>query len=483
MGVDGAEVRFATKLARRSLQITFGAIFILLCLLLAERWHFQSSFIKAADKITKAENIKGRILLADEQLTMSAIAYAESGDKVWHQRYLEKLPEIDAAIADAKALASPEVSARFDEETRVANDELVKLEMKSFELVGEGKLIEAAAIFPSAPYRENKQILADGSDRFLAGINADLETALQNTKWLGLSLIALVAALGTLGFYIIWNRLTKALAASEAAFLETDAHIRAELTEAHQKNLRKDRMAQLGQLTATVAHDLRSPLGAVRTSAFLLRRKLMGKDLGVENALERIESGILRCDEIISQLLDYSRNSSPQKSEHDLDAWLAEQLDEHVQMLPASVELELEQGLDGRKVSFDPGRLQRAIINLVQNASEAMVGKTGEKENDGCRPPKIAVSTSLTRRGLEIAVTDTGPGISEDNLAKIMDPLFTTKSFGTGLGLSAVQKIFEQHGGGLDVKSVAGQGATFTGWFPLDGTATIKQPDLARQAA
>jgi two-component system sensor histidine kinase HydH len=73
----------------------------------------------------------------------------------------------------------------------------------------------------------------------------------------------------------------------------------------------------------------------------------------------------------------------------------------------------------------------------------------------------------MTARGAEISVADNGPGISAENLSKIREPLFTTKNFGTGLGIPAVEQILEQHSGGLDITSVEGQGATFTMWLPL----------------
>jgi signal transduction histidine kinase len=96
-----------------------------------------------------------------------------------------------------------------------------------------------------------------------------------------------------------------------------------------------------------------------------------------------------------------------------------------------------------------------------------MVGKGDDASKFACANPTIVVATSLTARGVEISVTDNGPGIAEENIERILEPLFTTKSFGTGLGLPAVQKIMEQHGGGLDVKSKPGEGARFTAWMPL----------------
>ncbi len=239
------------------------------------------------------------------------------------------------------------------------------------------------------------------------------------------------------------------------------------LREVQEEIVRKDKLAQLGQLIATVAHEVRNPLGAVRTAAFLVERKTRDKGLGVEPMLQRIGNGVTRCDNIIAQLLDFARSSTPRTQEQDFDAWLEKTVAEEVQKLPALVTVECRLGLGGRPAAFDPGRLQRAVINLLANASEAMAGKGGDPGTFARANPTIVVATSLTPRGVEIDVADNGPGIAEEHLERILEPLFTTKNFGTGLGLPAVQKIMEQHGGGLDVKSKPGEGACFTAWMPL----------------
>ncbi|WP_373503358.1 sensor histidine kinase [Aestuariivirga sp.] len=245
------------------------------------------------------------------------------------------------------------------------------------------------------------------------------------------------------------------------------------LRETQDELLRKGKMAQLGQLTATVAHELRNPLGAVRTSAFLLERKLKDKQLGVEPQIERINNGVTRCDSIISQLLDFARSKAVQPETLALDDWLAKLVEEEAQRLPSAVSVECRLGLGELAVPFDPARLSRALINLLSNASEAMVGKGDDPSKLTTRNPTISIATRRSARGAEVSVSDNGPGIASEHLEKIFEPLFTTKNFGTGLGLPAVQKIMEQHGGGLEVSSAPGQGATFTIWWPVTGTAEI----------
>ena len=238
------------------------------------------------------------------------------------------------------------------------------------------------------------------------------------------------------------------------------------LKEAQDEILRRGRMAQLGQLTATVAHEIRNPLGAVRTASFLLERKLKDKGLGVEQQLQRIANGITRCDNIITQLLDFSRQRSLQIEAVKADEWLGRIVTEEAEKLPAVVAIECQLGLGGMTAEIDPGRMSRVIINLLSNASEAMVGKGDEPDKFTTQEPKIIVATRATARGIEVVVSDNGPGISEDVMQKIMEPLFTTKNFGTGLGLPAVEKILQEHGGGLEIDTTLGSGSTFTAWFP-----------------
>ena len=239
------------------------------------------------------------------------------------------------------------------------------------------------------------------------------------------------------------------------------------LKDAQDEVLRRGRMAQLGQLTATVAHEIRNPLGAVRTAAFLMERKLKGKELGVEPQLVRISNGITRCDNIISQLLDFSRSRALQFETIGVDDWLGKVIGEEAERLPAAITIECQFGLVGIAAAVDPPRMGRVIVNLVSNAAEAMVGKGDDPESFTTADPRILITTTLSQRGAEISVSDNGPGISDETLKRILEPLFTTKSFGTGLGLPAAEKILQDHHGGLEVRSAPGAGATFTAWFPL----------------
>jgi len=232
------------------------------------------------------------------------------------------------------------------------------------------------------------------------------------------------------------------------------------------ESIKRGKLAQLGQLTATVAHEMRNPLGAVRTAAYLLERKIEGSGLNVDKQIERINSGIRRCDLIISELLDFARSKALTLKTVAVDEWIARTIEEEAKSLPPSIAITIEQGIGSGAVAFDADRMRRVLVNLLSNAAEAMVGKGKEMLSNPTANPEINVSSRLIDGRIEIIVQDNGPGISQENMKKILDPLFTTKSFGVGLGLPAVEKILEQHGGGLRIESNPGEGATFTAWFP-----------------
>ncbi len=240
-----------------------------------------------------------------------------------------------------------------------------------------------------------------------------------------------------------------------------------QLRDAQEALVKKGRMEQMGQLTATIAHELRNPMGTIRTAAFVVERKLKDKGTGVEQQLQRINNGIMRCDAIITQLLDFSRTKKVVAELHDLDAWLENAVSEEAKRIASCVTITCSFGLAGQHVPFDQSRMLRAIVNLIANAAEAMVGN-GNVPLPGCDAnPKIEVKTFIDNGFSIISVSDNGPGMTDDILAKVREPLFTTKSFGTGLGIPAIEQIAVQHGGNLDIYSNPGKGACFVLRLPL----------------
>ncbi len=243
------------------------------------------------------------------------------------------------------------------------------------------------------------------------------------------------------------------------------------LQEAQEDLVRKERLAAVGQLTATVSHELRNPLGAMRSATEAIAKLSSGDDAQLTRAIRLLERGQARCDRIIAELLDFVRVRELSLSLTGMDAWLSTLLDDYE--MPPGVTLERRLACDCDAL-IDRDRLERSVENVISNACDAMTGNGGDEE-----PADRHVLTVATRiRGgrLEIAICDTGPGIPPEQDDKIFEPLFSTKSFGVGLGLPIVRQIMEQHEGGIEIDSEPGRGTDVILWLPapasaLEGTA------------
>ena len=227
--------------------------------------------------------------------------------------------------------------------------------------------------------------------------------------------------------------------------------------------IRKERLATLGQLTATVSHELRNPLAAMRPPLYTLKKNLAGGDQLVIDALNRLDRNIDRCDHIIDEMLDFTRIQSQERRSIVFDRWLSEMLDEQPSRANISVKREL--GLGDRVLSINAEGFRRALINLYDNACQVMSGDEGI--SDAPNGSELKISTRVANERIEVEVSDTGPGIPDQVLPKIFEPLFSTKSFGVGLGLPTVKQVLEEHGGGVEVQTEKSRGTRMVLWLPL----------------
>jgi PAS domain S-box-containing protein len=234
-----------------------------------------------------------------------------------------------------------------------------------------------------------------------------------------------------------------------------------ELRAAHAELLRRERLAALGQLTATVAHELRNPLSAIKNTAFIIGETTATRGVALDRPLQRIQRSIDRCDRIISDLLDFSRTREPDRRLQNFDHWLREAMEELSAPDGVTVALELRAG--ATEIRFDGERFRQVVINLFDNAVQAMAEAAGSG-----RSPRLTVRTRALEPVFEIVFEDNGPGIAPDVLARAFEPLFSTKNFGTGLGLATVKHIVEQHHGSIEIASALGEGTRVVMRLPLE---------------
>jgi len=231
-----------------------------------------------------------------------------------------------------------------------------------------------------------------------------------------------------------------------------------ELEQTQAKLLQKERLATLGQLTATVSHELRNPLGTIQNAIFSVEECLESKKPQRANrSLELANRSIVRCVKIIEELTNYARVKELVLSEITLDGWLKSVVRE--QTIPDGILIELDLKSSAR-AQFDVNKLRQVIVNLLNNAVQAL-------EQNSSQDKILRVSSEFLNGIYEIKITDNGVGMSSEVKDKIFDPLFSTKSFGVGLGMVVVESLIKQHHGEIQVESKEGHGTTITLRLPL----------------
>lgn len=234
-----------------------------------------------------------------------------------------------------------------------------------------------------------------------------------------------------------------------------------ELQKTQEQLIRTEKLASLGKLAATIAHEINNPLSVVLTYTKLMKNMLKRGSFSpkrlsdISRFLSTMESETARCGEIVRNLLAFARHSTLNMAEH--------RVEEIIQRTVALIAHDLEMKEMRLKCSCEPGlpsvkcdfrQIQQAILNLMMNGVEAM-GKGGLLTVEASRSPREGF--------VQLRVSDTGCGIPEENLSQIFEPFFTTKeeAKGVGLGLAVVYGIITRHGGSIEVESRVGEGTSF----------------------
>ena len=237
----------------------------------------------------------------------------------------------------------------------------------------------------------------------------------------------------------------------------------AEVFQYQQKLIRQEKLATIGQVSGSIAHELRNPLGAIKQSIFFLNRYLTKHNLKDDHPkfgehLKIMDEELKTSDHVITSLLDMSRVKKMERKEVEVQSMI-EDLQTRCRILPPK-QFKSEVSPAPLNIDADPVQLRQVLVNLVHNAKDAT-------------PPDgtIEVNAKLEEasRTIIITVSDNGSGIPKESLERIFEPLYTTKNKGTGLGLSICKQIIEEHHHGkMEVESTEGEGTSFIIHLPLD---------------
>lgn len=237
-----------------------------------------------------------------------------------------------------------------------------------------------------------------------------------------------------------------------------EAHVKA-LKDAQKRLIQSEKLAVIGQLASSLAHELNNPLQAIQSGVGLMIADLQAGYVDqVETDLRVIEEELERIQSIFRQMLDFYRPTQIERVALDVNAICQDiAILMRKQLQNANVKLILQLTDDLPPVQGDRNQIKQILINLILNATDAMDGNGGH----------ITLYTAATSDRLVISVEDNGPGIHSEHLPRLFEPLFTTKTRGLGLGLSICEDIAQQHGGYIDVSTEIGVGTTFALELPI----------------
>ncbi len=227
------------------------------------------------------------------------------------------------------------------------------------------------------------------------------------------------------------------------------------LRNAQDELIRGEKLAILGQMAGGVGHELRNPLGAIKNAAYFLNMALEEPEPEVKETLDILEKEVLTSERIISSLLGFARCKPPVRRKVGLKDCVQEALSRVVVPDKVDVVSQLDERLP--TILADPDQLLQVFGNIILNAIQAMP-----------EGGKLVLGAEVQSQGLiALSFSDTGIGIPKENLAKLFEPLFTTKAKGIGLGMAITKTLVEGNGGTIEVHSEVGKGSTFTVKLPV----------------
>jgi PAS domain S-box-containing protein len=231
-----------------------------------------------------------------------------------------------------------------------------------------------------------------------------------------------------------------------------------EFKELQDRLIRSEKLAVLGQLAGGVGHELRNPLGVIKNAAYYLKMVLESPDAKIKEMLDLLEHEVTKSEHIITDLLDFARTKPPARREVTLN----EVLQQTLSLIDVPDNIQMKSQLDENLplILADPGQLEQILSNIILNGIQAMP-----------EGGQLSIETWQESDGrLAVSIADTGAGILPENMAKIFEPLFTTKAKGIGLGLALTKMLVEGHDGTIAAESEGepGKGSVFTVRLPIN---------------
>jgi signal transduction histidine kinase len=260
-----------------------------------------------------------------------------------------------------------------------------------------------------------------------------------------------------------YNEVTEQLKRSHDRLAEEVQHLREELARKNAELRRRERLAALGEMAAGVAHEIRNPLGGIQLFSSLLARDLQDRPAQLL-MVEKVSKCVGAMERIVADILEFGRPSTPSPAPVDLGVLVRECVELAASRTrQTAVTIEALDGIADISLIADAALLQRALLNLLVNAIEAVASNS---DGPGTAAVRIRADRGTAGR-VAIHVEDDGPGIPADLMDRIFNPFFTTKDGGTGLGLAIVHQIAETLGGSVRAANrPSGRGAVFTLQIP-----------------
>ncbi len=433
----------------------------------------------------------------DEVLTQAARNYAFTEDTKWRDLYHDYEPKLDNVIKEALIIGTNE-ERMFFERINLANLRLVELEYNSINLVESGSVSEAISILEGQEYWENKRIyrvaledyasskgldsdrMFDVSTTKLDESVADVKNVLMDAESLLYFGIPIILGIAAALSYVIARSISRPISMLKDATEQiTDGNYDVILPTSRtdeigdlskrfqsmvtsfkssmeterqliiaQEQLKTEKLAAIGELAARIAHDLRNPLAVIKNICNIMKLQYPTTDEKIQNNFVRMENAIQRMSHQIDDVLNFIRMTPLDKQVVSIRDTVAKSLED----LEVTANISIKMPANDEKANIDEQKIRTVFANIILNAIQSMEGY-------GTITVKIIGHTKF----VNIEISDSGPGIREEDISKIFDPLFTTRQTGTGLGLSTCKNIVEQHKGSISAKN---KPTTFTVTLP-----------------